>query len=296
MAQDFAPLFRSIWSDADFRALPVDAQHIYMMLMSHPDRNAAGVLPLMVRKWTRLARDLSVDRLEAALTELDGRGFIVLDDETDEVLVRSHIRRTKVYRHIRLLVNALREVTEVDSSRVRLVLLQELARLPRLSIPENPKMKAEAEAAQVRLDELVESMPSPKGPGHGVVHPMAHPMADPMGHPPVVGAGAVVGVGAVAPRPPQQNSSRGVSHVSSAAPSAPPRFPDHCQRHANEAEPGKCGECADARKARQVRPALSLVSDRPDWCGECHEWTRLRDYDGTPYRCPTCHPLAEESA
>jgi hypothetical protein len=91
-------------------------------------------------------------------------------------------------------------------------------------------------------------------------------------------------------------SVRGASHVSSAAPSAPPRFPDHCQRHANEAEPGKCGECADVRKARQVRPALSLVSDRPDWCGECHEWTRLRDYDGTPYRCPTCHPLAEESA
>jgi len=31
---------------------------------------------------------------------------------------------------------------------------------------------------------------------------------------------------------------------------------------------------------------------RPGWCGGCNEHTRQRETDtGTPYRCPTCHPL-----
>lgn len=35
-------------------------------------------------------------------------------------------------------------------------------------------------------------------------------------------------------------------------------------------------------------------SQRPPWCGECEERTRMREHpdSGLPYRCPTCHPLA----
>ena len=262
MAQDFAPLFRSIWLDDDWRGLSMDAQHVYAMLMSHPNRNAAGVLPIAIKKWVRLARDLTVDRLEAALTELDGKGFIVLDDETDEVLVRSYIRRAKVYTHIRLLANALREVSEIESPRLRSVACQELARLPRLAVPDNPKMRAEAEAAQVRLDELVSSCPPPKGPGQGDVHPMGHPMADPMGHPPVVVAGVVAGAGAVAPRPPKSNAIRGGSHVSSGTPATPPLYSDRCERHGDDPAPGPCGNCADVRKANAAKPRpLALVRE-----------------------------------
>lgn len=32
---------------------------------------------------------------------------------------------------------------------------------------------------------------------------------------------------------------------------------------------------------------------RPAWCGSCDETTRMAEADdGTPYRCPVCHPLA----
>lgn len=97
----------------------------------------------------------------------------------------------------------------------------------------------------------------------------------------------------------RSTSVQGGSHVSSGPGNAPPLYPDRCLVHEDEPTPPPCGKCADVRKAnaaRAERPPLALVPpSRPDWCGECDEWTRLRDYDGTPYRCPTCHPLAEEA-
>lgn len=201
MGQDFAPLLRSIWSDDDFRALSVDAQHAYLMLLSHPDRNSAGVLSLTLRKWTRLAADLTVERLAKALCELDDTGFVVVDYETEEVLVRSYIRRGTVYKHIRMLANALREVSEVESERLRSALGQELMRLPRLAIPaHNERMRDEAERAQLRLDELASMLcdAPPDPPGSSAVDPMRHGMADGIAHTPVVVAGAVAGAVAVA--------------------------------------------------------------------------------------------------
>lgn len=206
MAQDFAPLLRSIWSDDDWRALSVDAQHVYLMLLSHPGRNSAGVLPMTPKKWTRLAADLSPDRLADALAELDDAGFIVLDDDTEEVLVRAFIRRATVYKHIRMFANALREASEVESPRLRSALGQELVRLPKLAVPEhNERMADEARATQRRLDELASMLwdGPPDGPGNGAgqtdAHRMGHGMPDGIAHPPVVVAGAVVGAVAVAP-------------------------------------------------------------------------------------------------
>jgi len=64
-----------------------------------------------------------------------------------------------------------------------------------------------------------------------------------------------------------ENSLEGGSHVSRAVDnSAPPRFPDHCQRHADVAEPGPCGNCADVRKARATQPRLSLVASPTQRC------------------------------
>lgn len=296
MAQDFAQLLRSIWTDEDFRALSMDSQHIYMMLFSHPDRNAAGVLSLTLRKWTRLASDLHPDRLDAALLELDGARFIVMDESTEEVCVRSFIRRASVYKHIRLLANALREVSEVESPRIRAALAQELGRLPRLSLPDNEKMKAEALCAQQRVDALASEFVPPNGPGH----PMAHPMAHGMAHPPVVVAVEVAGAGAVAPSSETPKSFEGGSHVSRATVEQPPLLPGRCADHQYDVIAPKCGACKDARiyaEQQAVVPRLSLVSPespaRVPHCGQCDEYRMVETPRGQK-RCPNCNPKAGE--
>jgi hypothetical protein len=68
------------------------------------------------------------------------------------------------------------------------------------------------------------------------------------------------------PTRPITTQEGGGSHVSSATASAPPRFPDHCQRHADDAEPGPCGDCADARKANRAKPPLTLVATPTQRC------------------------------
>lgn len=57
-----------------------------------------------------------------------------------------------------------------------------------------------------------------------------------------------------------ENSSRGVSHVSSGSAPKPPLYSDRCQAHGDVLEPGPCGACADVRKAAQQRPPLTLVA------------------------------------
>ena len=47
-----------------------------------------------------------------------------------------------------------------------------------------------------------------------------------------------------------------------------------------------------ARLADLPPPLEAPRLARPAWCGGCQEHTRQRETDtGTPYRCPTCHPL-----
>lgn len=249
MAQDFAPLLRSIWSDEDWRALTMDAQHIYLMLLSHPDRNSAGVLSMTLRKWTRLAADLSPDRLDVALAELDAAGFVVADEETEEVLVRAFVRRATVYKHIRMMANALREISEVESERLKSALGQELMRLPRLAVPTtNTKMAEEAERTQQRLDELASMLcdAPPDPPGQSLAHPMGHGMADPMAHPPVVVAGAVAGAGAGAVRGSERSFSRYESLESNAR--ADLRLVAKCHLHVGELA-HNCRCCESERKA-----------------------------------------------
>lgn len=94
-----------------------------------------------------------------------------------------------------------------------------------------------------------------------------------------------------------ETSFGGDSHVSSGLGDEPPRCPKH-QSMRREDVPD-CWACGQRREAWEAAKAANAAFDRPEWCGECNEWTRLIDSedDDTPSRrCPTCHPLAQEAS
>ena len=99
----FGKLFSSIWSNEDFTDLSAHAQQLYLLLVSHPSRNFAGVLPLTLKRWASLTRDSTVETVREALLELVARNFIVVDWGTEEVLVRTFIRHDGVHRQPNLL-------------------------------------------------------------------------------------------------------------------------------------------------------------------------------------------------
>jgi hypothetical protein len=92
MARSHAKLFCSIWEDEDFIALPGSAQRLYMLLISQRKTTMVGCLDLKPARWARLAPDTTIDDIRHAARQLAAARFIVLDEETDELVVRTLVR------------------------------------------------------------------------------------------------------------------------------------------------------------------------------------------------------------
>lgn len=92
MPRSYARITTQMWRDPDFRALTPRAQWLYFLLMTQSDISAAGVLPLTVRRWSSLSHDADQRTVTTALTELAEHEFVVVDDDTEELLIRSFVR------------------------------------------------------------------------------------------------------------------------------------------------------------------------------------------------------------
>lgn len=129
MSRNYAQIFTAIWRDPDFIALRESTQRAYLMLVTQPGISAAGVLPLTLRRWAKLAEDSTIASLRADLVLLHRAGMIVVDEDTEELLVRSFVRHDNGYRNPRRQPSIRDAANEVESARLRRVLADELTRL-----------------------------------------------------------------------------------------------------------------------------------------------------------------------
>jgi hypothetical protein len=129
MARTEARLLTSIWDDDDFIARPSESQRMYMFMLSQSDLAHDGVIALRERRWARKAAGLTVGDIEKALHDLDSSEFFVVDEDEEEVLVRSFIRRDKVFRQPNVLMAAAEHLVHVKSRRIRATLAVELNRI-----------------------------------------------------------------------------------------------------------------------------------------------------------------------
>lgn len=164
MARSFARLYMRVWADPAFRALDVDSQHLYMVLISQPSMNLAGVLPLQLRKWAGCAADWDVDRIQAGLDRLTVDRFTVVDEDTEEVLVRTLIRNDEAYKTPGMLKSILRLAEGTQAPTLRRELAIELGRLDPLE-----GKKAEEGTALIAATRLA-LMPQGTPPDGGVFH------------------------------------------------------------------------------------------------------------------------------
>ena len=87
----FTRIWRRIWTDSEFEPLSPDAKWTYVMLCSQPEYNSAGLLTVALKRWARYT-GISQERVLAAVQELDAAGFVVFDEENDQLLVRTKMR------------------------------------------------------------------------------------------------------------------------------------------------------------------------------------------------------------
>ena len=136
MARGHARVFVSIWDDDDFVALPVSEQWLFFALLSSPDISWCGVLPLIPSRIARLADGLTPAKVRRSLDRLAADRFVIVDDDTAEVLVRSFVRHDGIMRQPNVLCAAIMAWGKVHSDPIREAIKGEFARAYGEGFPE----------------------------------------------------------------------------------------------------------------------------------------------------------------
>lgn len=127
--RNYAQLNIAIWNDDDFRALTPQAQHLYFLLLSHPTLSYCGVGDWRPARIARMAAGWTPADVQLAGAELIDGLFIVVDEDTEEFLVRTFVRNDPLMRQRNLGVSMARAFSLVASEGIRGVIVGELTRL-----------------------------------------------------------------------------------------------------------------------------------------------------------------------
>lgn len=139
MARSYAPLLTSTWADPDFRALSAVAQRVYLLALSQPNMTYAGVVPYTSRRWARMANDTKPADVDQAIDELAAARFVILDDETEEIFIRSFVKHNGVLAQPQLRKAMQRAFREILSAAIRQAFLDELPDSERTLLAPCPK-------------------------------------------------------------------------------------------------------------------------------------------------------------
>lgn len=138
MARAFGRILSRIWDDRDFLALDSGPQRLYCFLVSQSNLNHAGLLPLTLRKWAKKAADLTPERVRRDLAVLDAARFVVVDEDSEELLIRTFVRNDDVYKMPRMMGAMVSGALEIESHRLRRALLAEVSRIPLEELSDEP--------------------------------------------------------------------------------------------------------------------------------------------------------------
>ncbi len=130
MARTHGRIQAVIWSDGDFIAMRSTAQRMFMFLLSQPDLSHAGLLPMRVRRWATKAEDSTPKGVRDELDYLAARDFVVVDEDTEEVLIRTMVRNDGVYKQPKVMLRLREDAKQIESPLLRAAFRAELERLP----------------------------------------------------------------------------------------------------------------------------------------------------------------------
>lgn len=145
MAREYARVKIGIWADAEFRRLSADGQGMYFLLITSPTMNLCGVADWRPKRLAALTADRTAADVERAVEELSEAGYVVVDDDTEEILVRSFVRHDGVIKTPNIAMSMAKDYAGVASEMLRGVIVHELLRLR----SEEPSMKSWAVASDV---------------------------------------------------------------------------------------------------------------------------------------------------
>jgi hypothetical protein len=163
MPREYAPIPLKLQGEDDFRALTVAEQHLYFVLSTSPSLSHAGVADWRPKRLAKLAVGWTQDAVEAAAAGLQAAGRIVVDEDTEEVLVRDHISSDGILKQPNMSTAMANAHAAIASPMLRGVLIHDLQVLH----DADPAAKGWGSAAAKELLTRTSVYPSGKGSRKG---------------------------------------------------------------------------------------------------------------------------------
>lgn len=129
MTRDRGVIFTDLWADEDWRKLTLGAQWLYKYLLTCASLNSCGVADWRPARITAMNATLTKQMVVEFAAELEREFFVVVDDETEEILIRSFFRHDGILAKPNMMVKAAREFAAISSADIRGVIAHELQRL-----------------------------------------------------------------------------------------------------------------------------------------------------------------------
>ncbi|GAA4774434.1 hypothetical protein [Microbacterium gilvum] len=92
MSRDRANIRTDIWNDDDFRRLSAEAQFLYLQLLTSATLTYVGVADWRPKRIAALSAGRAPGTVEKAAQELVDGLYVVIDEMTEEILIRSFLR------------------------------------------------------------------------------------------------------------------------------------------------------------------------------------------------------------
>lgn len=129
MARDRANINTAIHTDQDWRDLTIAEQHFYWLLSTHPDLNYVGVVDWRTARLSAMAADATREGIQSTAESLQAKRFVLIDEGTEEILVRSFMRHDGLLKQPKLSISMVNAYGSVASKMIREVVTFELQRL-----------------------------------------------------------------------------------------------------------------------------------------------------------------------
>jgi hypothetical protein len=94
----YVKVVRSIWTDEEWLGLTSTEKLIYLQLISQPNITKCGVLPFVPRRWAHMHPDMDAAGVTEVIGSLEHKGYVFVDRDTEELLVRTYIRYDEAWR------------------------------------------------------------------------------------------------------------------------------------------------------------------------------------------------------
>lgn len=129
MARNFAKLYVGIWSDERFKQLSSQAQRLYIYVFGHQRLDNAGTLVWQPTVASRSAPDLTPEIIDAAMLELREHRYIILDEDTGLLAVRSYVKNDQTLANSKNTTAFVKAWNTLDSDLLKSVIAHEVHRI-----------------------------------------------------------------------------------------------------------------------------------------------------------------------